>query len=169
MANPRTKARLEARIRERVAYCLEFEISDPRAAFVTVTKVELTVDLTVASIYYSVYGTEGEKSRVKHMLDAATGFVRGKVGRVLRMRRIPALKWIYDDSIEYQARMDAVIRGALQRDRDINPAAHGDADLSEPEKDPSQLVEEEYLEYLRAKEREEAGDTADVDDADDLV
>ena len=48
MANPRSIARLEARIHERVAHCLEFEVSDPRSAFITVTKVELSTDLSIA-------------------------------------------------------------------------------------------------------------------------
>ena len=45
MANPRTIARLEAQIRRRAAYCLQFEVADPRATFITITRVELSSDL----------------------------------------------------------------------------------------------------------------------------
>ncbi len=158
MANARTKARIEARIKERAAYCVEFELKDPRAAFVTVTRVELTSDLGTAKIFYSVYGTEGEKSRVAHMLADATGFVRGRVGSVLKMRRIPRIAWFYDDSIEYAAKMDAAIRGALEKDRAINPDAHPDVVVPE-EEDPAddEVVDREYLDYLDATEEEEGG------------
>ena len=40
MVSPRTIARLEARVLERAAYCIEFEISDPRSAFITLTRVD---------------------------------------------------------------------------------------------------------------------------------
>lgn len=155
MANPRTKARLEARIHERAAYCLEFELSDPRSGFVTITKVELTQDLGTARIYYSVYGTEGDKSRVKHMLDDASGYVRSKIARVLRIRKLPKLAWFYDDSIEYAAKMDRAIRDAMERDRVINPEAHTEAELTEdeqPEEEP--VLDSEDLDSLKAREAE---------------
>ena len=126
MANPRTKARLEARILERVATLLEFELNDPRASFITVTSVTLSEDLGLATIRYSVFGTEGDRSKVQHMLEDATGFVRSKIGRVLRVRRIPALKWRYDDTIELQDKMERTIRDAMERDKSINPEAHDD-------------------------------------------
>ena len=158
MASPRTKARIEARIKERAAYCVEFELKDPRAAFVTITRVELTTDLGTARVFYSVYGTAGEKSRVAHMLEDATGFVRKRVGGVLRMRRIPRIAFSYDDSIEHAARMDKAIRGALERDREINPEAHAHLAVPEEEEpDGEEVVDQEYLDFLNAAEQEEGG------------
>ena len=154
MANPRTQARLEARIQERAAYCLEFELNDPRSAFVTITKVELTSDYSIARIFYSVYGTEGDKSRVKHMLADATGFVRGKIGGVLRIRRLPKLVWLYDDSIERAAKMDQAIHDAIERDRAINPNAHTEVDLEEPEETEEEVLDKEYMDYLEGREEE---------------
>ncbi|MEM7311118.1 MAG: 30S ribosome-binding factor RbfA [Planctomycetota bacterium] len=157
MANPRTKARLEARILERAAHCIEFELNDPRASFLTLTRVELTDDLYTARLFYSVYGSEGDKSKVAHMLEDATGFVRKRVAGVLRVRRAPRLVWLYDDSVEYAAKMDQTIRDALERDREINPGAHPDVDLTEPEVDNESQVDAEYLDFLNAKEEEEEG------------
>lgn len=124
MANSRARARIEARVRERVAYCLEFEVSDPRAGFITITGVEVSPDLSQARVRYSVYGTPADRGKVAHMLEDATGFIRSRVGRVLKTRTIPRLIWHYDDSIEYQANMEKLISGALERDRSINPTAH---------------------------------------------
>jgi ribosome-binding factor A len=127
MANARAQARIEARIRERVAHCVEFELNDPRASFITVTGVEVSPDLSIAKILYSVYGSEGDKSKCARMLEDANGFVRRQVGRVLNTRRIPQLKWAYDDSVEFQANMEGKISDALDHDREVNPEAHGDA------------------------------------------
>src|SRR4051812_45299367 len=124
MANPRTIARLQARIHERAAYCLQFEISDPRAGFITITHVELNTDLSIGKIHYSVLGTEVEKNKAAHMLASAGGYIQRQIARVLEMRRIPRLVWIYDDSVEKAADLDLLIREARERDRAINP--HGD-------------------------------------------
>src|SRR5262245_31210523 len=154
MTNPRVKARIEARILERVAYCVEFELKDPRATFITVTRVEVSDDLSTAKIFYSVYGTEGDKSRSAHMLEDASGFIRKQVARVLKTRRVPALRWIYDDSIERSAQMHKTIQEALDKDRAINPSAHAEIPRPDPEKKEDE-VEKEYLDFLQAQEDEE--------------
>jgi ribosome-binding factor A len=123
MANPRTIARLEARIHERAAYCLQFEVSDPRASFITVTRVELSSDITSGKIFYSVLGTESDKSKADHMLKSAAGFIQRQVARVLDVRRMPHLRWVYDGSMEQASNMDKLIREAREHDRLVNPHA----------------------------------------------
>lgn len=153
MVNPRSKARIEARIRERVAYAIEFELKDPRSTFITLTRVEVSDDLSSAKIFYSVYGTPGDRSRAAHMLESAGGFLRKQLGRVLRTRRIPALRWIYDDSIEYQAEMERKIQSAIEHDREVHPGAHEGVDTTPEE--PGDPTEKEYLEFLEAQEDDE--------------
>jgi ribosome-binding factor A len=154
MTNPRSKARIEARIQERAAYCIAFELADPRASFITITRVEVTDDLLTARIFYSVLGTRGDRSRAEHMLESATGFIKKQVGRVLRTRRIPDLRWIYDDSAERAAELQHKIQEALEKDRAINPTAH--AELPRPKGAQAEDdVEREYREFLQAQEDEE--------------
>jgi len=163
MANPRSKARIEARIHERAAYCIGFELNDPRSSFITVTKVEITDDLLTARIFYSVLGTRGDRTRVEHMLESANGFIRKQVGRVLQTRHIPALQWIYDDSVERSAELQSKIQDALEKDRAINPAAH--LELPRPKGAPAEEdVEREYREFLQAKEDEDEGKSGPATD-----
>jgi ribosome-binding factor A len=136
MVNPRTIARLQARIQERAAHCLQFEIADPRAVMITVTRVELAKDLTSGRIYYSVLGGAAEKSKAEHMLDSAAGFIQRQIARVLDMRRMPHLRWIYDESIEQAMHLDQVIKGALERDKKIQEQG------SAPEDDGDEWQEE---------------------------
>ena len=126
MANDRTRARIAKRIHERAAYCLEHELNDPRAHFITVTNVEISSDLSVAKVKYSVLGSKSERSQVQHMLEQAGGFIQRQVGRVLQTRTIPKLRFYYDDTLELQANMDAAIQAALAKDRQVNPDAHKD-------------------------------------------
>ena len=119
MATPRTIARLQSRIKERVAYCIQFELADPRSVFVTVTNVELSSDLLNVKIFYSVLGDEADRSKVGHMLDHAGGFIQRQMGRVLDTRHIPRIRWAYDDSAEYADRMGDIIREARMKDAEV--------------------------------------------------
>jgi ribosome-binding factor A len=122
MADSRTIAKLEARIQERAAMILLSEVNDPRASFITVTRVKLSHDLQSGRIYYSVLGTEGDKSKAAHMLESASGFLQRQIGLVLQLRRMPRLTWTYDESMERADEMNKLIREARARDRTINPA-----------------------------------------------
>lgn len=159
MANPRTLARIAARIQQRVAHCLLFEIKDPRATFITVTRVEVAEDVSHARIYYSVLGSEGDRSKVQHMLESASGFIQRKVAGVLDVRRAPRLSWRYDDSIEQQAHVDQVIREALERDKQINPHAHEDVPEPLPAVDEKLLLQSEINDFLDEQEDEDGTGT----------
>lgn len=135
MANPRTKARIEARIHERAAIVLQTEVSDPRAGFITVTRVEMSTDLTSGKIFYTVLGSEGDKNKVARMLDDASGYLQRQIAPALKLRRTPHLRWIFDDSLEYSLEMDRKIHEALERDRAIAAGARPDAAPSELEED----------------------------------
>ena len=120
MANPRTIAKLEARIHERAAHALEFEVRYPRNVLVTITKVELANDLGHAKIFYSVLGGKSERSKAEHMLASAGGFIQRQVARVLETRKVPHLSWEFDESIEQAQKLDSAIKKALERDRIIH-------------------------------------------------
>lgn len=141
MANPRTLARIAARIKERVAHALEFEVADPRSGFVTITDVEVTKDLSIAKISYSVLGTPADRNKVAHMLEGARGFLQSKMARVLKTRRLPRIVWAYDESIEYAANMDRLISDAKRRDEEI----HNRGFANDPA--PAEDWEQEYEEF----------------------
>ncbi|MEM6671869.1 MAG: 30S ribosome-binding factor RbfA [Planctomycetota bacterium] len=125
MAHPRTIARIEAAIQRRAAHCLQHELSDPRAEFITIVRVELTSDLSLAKLFYTVLGDDADRSKVAHMLDHATGFVRKQVGRVLETKAIPELRFVPDESMADAERIDDVISRALQKDRAIRGDEEG--------------------------------------------
>ena len=111
------------RIQERAAYCLQFEVKDPRASFVTVTKVELSKDLKHGKIFWSHYGPLGERRRAAGMLEHAAGFIQRQIARVLETRTVPHLRWVYDESLEHADEIDRLIREARKRDAEIRGGA----------------------------------------------
>ena len=118
MANPRTVARVAARIRQRIAHCLQFEINDPRSSSITITEVQLSADLRNATVLYSLI-EDKHRSKTERMLEGATGFIRKQLGRVLETRVIPELRWKFDDSLAKASAMESLIRDVVKRDEEI--------------------------------------------------
>ncbi len=84
-------------------------LKDPRIGFVTVTGVKLTEDLRLATVYFSVVGTEDEKKSSERALNSAKGFIRKEMGRSLRLRYVPDIIFRYDDSMDYAQRIECII------------------------------------------------------------
>jgi ribosome-binding factor A len=163
MTNPRTLARLEARILERAAHCIEFELNDPRIGMITLTRVELSDDLSYAKVHYSTLGGDSRKRLAQAALDSARGFIQRQVGRVLETRKIPHLSFHFDERIELAAEMDLKIRAALERDNQIRPGAHPEDPADPPAESPTGAaaaeldpeIRDEYREFLDAQDEGE--------------
>ena len=119
MVNPIRLKKLESLVKQRVAVLLSQELSDPRAAFITVTRVKIDREVQVCDIYYTVLGDEKEKKLTGHMLDHAKGFIRRSVAKVLHTRTVPEIRLRYDDSIEGVLRLDKIIDEAAREARDL--------------------------------------------------
>ena len=99
MANHRKK-RLEELIKRIIGDLLLKDVKDPRIGFVSVYRVELNDDFTLAKVLVSIIGTHREKICALHGLNAASGFLKFHMGKELSLRVIPDLCFELDDSIE---------------------------------------------------------------------
>jgi ribosome-binding factor A len=99
---------------------IDTEVKDPRvrsAALVTVTKVELNVDLSVARVYVSVVGREADPDDVVMGLTKAAGFLRGPAARALALQRAPELRFQLDATVDVSAKLAAIVREDEERAR----------------------------------------------------
>ena len=113
--NPRA-AKVADRIKEIIAKRLERGIRDPRLGFVTITDVRVTGDLQHASVFFTVYGTDEERTDTAAALTAATGMLRSEVGRNITARLTPSLEFQLDAIPENAQHIDALLREARERD-----------------------------------------------------
>lgn len=97
-------------IRQAVAAFLTSDVRDPRIGFVTVTGVEVSADLSHATISVSVMAPEEEKARSLEGLTSAARFLRIEVSRHLRLRTSPELHFRLDRGIEHAQRIDRVLK-----------------------------------------------------------
>lgn len=126
----RRPERLAEQIREEVSLILAGEVEDPRVGFVTVTDAKVTPDLRHAKIFVSVLGTDAEIAESLKALNHASGYVRSQLGAVLRIRRVPDLHFVHDDTVRTATRIEEIlseeVEKARERERDQSPDVEGD-------------------------------------------
>ena len=97
---------------------LRFEIKDPRLERVSLTAVDLSRDLSIARVYYSLLDTDAEIAPVQAGLDSASGFLRGQLGRQIKVRHVPELRFSHDDSAAEGQRISDLINQAVESPRE---------------------------------------------------
>lgn len=96
-------------------------LKDPRIGFVTVTGVRTTTDLSQATVFVSVLGSEQEQDRTLKGLQSAHGVLQTQVARELGTRRTPVLTFEYDPAIERGVRLTKLIDELAPSDPDPEP------------------------------------------------
>ena len=95
---------------EVIAELLSKEIRDPRIRSVTLTGARVSKDLRHARIYFSLL--EGREGRTEALagLKSATGFIRAKAGKELKLRFVPSIEFTYDETEDEARRIDALLQ-----------------------------------------------------------
>ena len=101
---------------EMVSELLLREVNDPRIGPVTLTGTEVSKDLKHAKIYFSLLtGSEG-KAEVVAGLKSATGFIRARIAKELKLRSVPTIEFVYDDTEERARRIEDLLE-QVKKDR----------------------------------------------------
>ncbi|NIA12869.1 MAG: 30S ribosome-binding factor RbfA [Nitrospiraceae bacterium] len=104
-------------VREEIARLIAKGLKDPRIGFVSVMSVRMSPDLKYASVYVSLYGSEAECKSSLIGLRNSAGWLRGVVGRNLKLRFAPKIRFFPDDTLERVFRLEEVFR-QLHEDED---------------------------------------------------
>ena len=124
MNNPRAR-RVAEQIRQELAAIVMREMKDPRVAGVSFTAVDVTSDLEHAKVWFTLYGKDHDACQ--RGLSHAAGFLRSELAQRMRMRTVPKLSFLYDESVERGARLSHLIDQAVEEDRKHHPdASQGD-------------------------------------------
>lgn len=101
--------RVESIIKRELANILLFEAHDEHFKFISITKVSLNKDMSVAMVWYTVMGTDGEIEATKKALEQAKGYIRSILAKKLDLRKVPELRFKYDESLEYGAHIEEIL------------------------------------------------------------
>ena len=112
------EARIDGEFRRALGELLLTELKDPRMSKMTsVSKVSVTQDLKYAKVYVSIYDTPEKVASTMEALESAEPFLRAKLNEMIRLRRMPVMTVVHDDSIEYSAKISKLIDEVTARDR----------------------------------------------------
>jgi ribosome-binding factor A len=110
-------------IHETISSILSKGLNDPRIGFVTIIAVDVTVDLSLAKVYFTVIGDELAKKNSEIGLNSAKGYIRRELGKVLSLRVLPDIAFAYDHSQEYGNRIDTILK-EIDKEHDGDTAEH---------------------------------------------
>ena len=85
-------------------------LSDPRLVGVVITAVKLTGDLQLATIYFRSYTETIPRVDIAKGLERASGVMKRRLSEVLDVRRIPELRFLFDESIEHGSRIEELLK-----------------------------------------------------------
>ena len=101
--------RMNKIIMHELSSILLLDSKNPLLKFVSITKVSLTNDLSLATVWYSVIGKETEIDATKKALEDSRGFLRSELSRRIEIRKTPDLKFKYDESLEYGKHIEELL------------------------------------------------------------
>jgi len=124
--------RVAGQMRRDLAKLIQQEIKDPEVGFVSLSDVEVTRDLSHARVFITVFEPEKAQESLKALRRAAS-FLRRRLGQELRLRHVPELHFVHDDSVEKGSHIDELISKALNSDKDGFDRSLADAE--DPDKE----------------------------------
>jgi ribosome-binding factor A len=124
---PRAR-RIADQVQRTLSQLLLREVRDPRLKPMTVTHVKVSADLTHVWVKYTLLAGNSHDELQREILDDAATYLRGPLGRALRLRVAPQLHFAPDDELERGNRLDDLITRAVREDRRrLGADAPGDA------------------------------------------
>ncbi|MCB1181407.1 MAG: 30S ribosome-binding factor RbfA [Chlamydiia bacterium] len=106
----RRTERLNSLLKEVISDVIQKEVKNPHLPeLVTVTSVEISRDMQHAKVYVSVIGDKKAKEEAKKVLESAAGFISIQAAKQVVMRYFPRLRFILDESIEGQIRIETLL------------------------------------------------------------
>lgn len=107
--NPNRMGRVDEELKREISNVINFELENSKVTgMVSVTKVKVTPDLRYARVYVSIFNSKN-KERTLEGLKESSGFIRSRVANTVNLRITPEIVFVYDDSEEQGARIDAIL------------------------------------------------------------
>ncbi|MCU7836805.1 MAG: 30S ribosome-binding factor RbfA [gamma proteobacterium symbiont of Taylorina sp.] len=116
-------------IQRELATLLSREVKDPRLALISITAVDVSRDLSLAKVFYTIMDIDQDAENnklaiVKEGLKKATGFLRYELGHRIQLRIVPNLEFRYDESVIHGAQLSQLIDSVIEEDNKRHNSDH---------------------------------------------
>ena len=125
--------RIAEQLREEVSQILATEVADPGVGLVTVSRVKVTPDLSLARVYWTILGNDEERKKTTKALQRAASFVRRVLAGRVTLRRVPEVVFQYDEGLAAHQRVEEILHELHEQEAARAEAA---AETPEPPAEP---------------------------------
>jgi ribosome-binding factor A len=108
--------RVDEAVRAVLSDAIAKDLSDPRVGFVTVTAVKTSPDLRHARVYVSILGDESVRDQTLQALQAAHGFLQGRLASQMTLKHTPQLTFHFDESVQRGMRITQLLDQEVRHD-----------------------------------------------------
>jgi ribosome-binding factor A len=147
--------RTDELLREALAELILTRVGDPRIGFVSVTGVKISPELDVARVYVTVLGDSKARDAAMKGLQSAAPYLQSELNKRIRLRRIPRLRFHYDESLDRGFAIETALRKAKGAPADLSDEEREDVNDAAPDESDD------------ARDDEEDDDAGESDDARD--
>src|SRR4029450_6611774 len=118
---PRRPDRLASTIQRELAEMMMRELNDPRLPqIVSITRVKVSADLSIADVYVSVMGTQGQQNAALNALKHSAGLMRTKLTKSLSLRQAPFLKFHLDEDLKKELEVMDLLDKVAQENAELD-------------------------------------------------
>ena len=109
MAENRRKKRYADSLKRTLGQIIETKLNDPQKGFITLTKVKMSPDLRIASVYYTVLGDDVQKKATAKFFEKSNAYIKVELRPFITSRWIPELRFFYDETLEQAYRIEQLL------------------------------------------------------------
>jgi ribosome-binding factor A len=109
MSSSKRSEQIEKSLKREINNIIYRKINDPRIKFVTITRIKISSDLKYADIFVTIFNDKKQKRKALEGLKNATKFIRGELGKDLKIRYVPNIKFMIDRDLENQYKLLKII------------------------------------------------------------
>lgn len=111
---PFKKAKYEEQLLNEINQFLRKVIADSRLMFVSITRVELNKDYSYAKVYWDTFDVQ-KRGEIKKAIEGVTGKIRTLLAKVLKVRQVPSLTFVYDSQYESELEISKLLESETQK------------------------------------------------------
>jgi ribosome-binding factor A len=111
-------SRVAQQVQKELARIIQQEVKDPRIGMATISGVDITRDLAYAKVFVT-FLTVGEQTNEESLqgLNAASGYIRRLLGKAMRLRIVPELRFCFDETLTEGLRISEMVSKAVNSDK----------------------------------------------------
>lgn len=110
--------KLAVDIKREISFIINTRIKDPRIGFITITDARLSADGKYLDVYLSIMGKRSETDKSLEALKKCSGFIKKNLSERIKLKNVPELKFIYDDSIDRGMKITEILKNMGKKEKD---------------------------------------------------